>query len=164
MDTARFGGVGLTPHAKNTNRHWFEELTPETKAVRDAFDEVKAKDEKLVLAMDLHAGGVFRNYLLFSFQEGYLEDTVARSQMRWRRLLQEKAGIRWQEGREKPLGRCRAVDWFLQTFNCPAFTLELSSSSYYHPRLQRICPFEQEALNILSQGLYESIVTFINER
>jgi len=113
VDCQYYGGNGLNANRHNTNRCWFKNLQPETTACIKYFNALKAAGQRFELAIDIHAGGTFRNHLLFSMGNGKkarLSAGAARRQETWRDLLEKHAGIRRVDGRIMAQQDLRATD------------------------------------------------------
>lgn len=87
-------------------------------------------------AVDIHAGGIFRNHILMHMGDGE-GCTVTRAanveQEVWRDLLERHAGLRRSDGWALAQMRLRANDYFHQVHGATAFCLELSSCSWFDP-------------------------------
>lgn len=164
VDCAHYGGNGLNANQRNTNRHWLHDLQPETQAVISYFESFAGDGGALDFALDLHAGGIFRNHLLMHMaaQEG--EELPAKAlaqQEQWRDWLETHAGLRRADGTGLAIQRLRATDYFLRRFGCPAFCLELSTCSYFDPEAGVSKPFEQRALQIVGKGLARAMAEWV---
>lgn len=158
-DCAHYGGNGLNANKRNTNRCWFEDIQPETGAVMEYFDALKDVGQSINLAMDLHAGGIFRNHILMHMGETEdvkLSEAEKADEAVWRELLEEHAGLRAKDGWALAQLKLRANDYFHQKHGCTAFCLELSTCSYYDPATGQSRPFGQEAFEVLGKGFVEA--------
>jgi hypothetical protein len=156
VDCAHYGGNGLNANRRNTNRHWFEDIQPENRAVIDHFLRLREAGVRLDFALDVHAGGTFRNHVLMPMgptEEMPVPADVLARQEAWCERLERLAGLRRQDGWPLGLRRWRATDWFFYTFGCQAFCLELSTCSYFDPEAQASRPFDQRALTQLGRHL-----------
>jgi hypothetical protein len=156
VDCAHYGGNGLNANGRNTNRHWFEDIQPENRAVIDYFLRLRDNEVSVSFALDVHAGGTFRNHILMPMgptEEVPVGDEALAQQELWRERLERLAGLRRRDGWPLELRRWRASDWFFQTFGCQSFCLELSTCSYFDPVEQVTKPFDQPALTLLGQRL-----------
>jgi predicted deacylase len=156
VDCAHYGGNGLNADRRNTNRHWFDDVQPENAAVISYFDSLRKRGQRIHLALDVHAGGIFRNHVLMPM--GSVGGTspsreALAEQERWLDLLEEHAGLRREDGWPLPQLHLRATDYFHQVHGAVAFCLELSSCSYFDPKEQRTRPFGTEAFEVLAEGL-----------
>ncbi len=160
VDCAHFGGDGLNASQFNTNRHWFDDIQPETRACIDYFDNLCRSGVKLDFAIDFHGGGTFRNHLIF-----YPSKVVGASAPKailkqldpWRVLLETHAGFRRCDSRQSPLDRLRASDYFIRQCKCPALIVELSSTSYFDPVVGKTRSFNPNALEIAGKGIARCI-------
>lgn len=160
VDCAHYGGGGLNANRRNTNRHWFEDIQPENQAVIDSFAALAQNGTRLSFALDVHAGGTFRNHILMPMgpnEEFPVSPEVLAEQEAWQERLERLGGLRRRDGWPLGLRRWRATDWFFQTFNCPSFCLELSTCSYFDPVEMTSKPFEQRALTLLGAALARAI-------
>jgi hypothetical protein len=167
VDCQHYGGNGLNANRRNTNRCWFTDIQPETRACIDYFNGLKAAGQRFDLAVDIHAGGTFRNHLLFSMGNGKkvkLSSRIIRRQEAWRDLLEKHAGLRRADGRMMKQQDLRATDYFHQTHGAVAFCLELSTCSYFDPVLKRSRPFGQEAFEILAAGMVKAWEEWVSDR
>lgn len=167
VDCAHYGGNGLNANLRNTNRHWAEDIQPETAAVVAHFGALRQAGQSIDFALDIHAGGIFRNHVLMPMAagEGATPDaaTIAR-QERLLDLLQRHAGLRRRDGWPLPQMRLRATDYFHQAHGCPAFCLEISSCSYFDATTGRTRPFEMRAFGVLGRGLAEALAEYLGDR
>jgi hypothetical protein len=121
--------------------------------VTDYFARLREGGVTVSFALDVHAGGTFRNHILMPMgpsAEVPVSEAVLTLQESW---LERLAGLRRRDGWALGLWRWRASDWFFQTFGCPSFCLELSTCSYFDPLEQVTKPFDQRALTLLGQRL-----------
>ncbi|MFP3905042.1 MAG: M14 family zinc carboxypeptidase, partial [Armatimonadota bacterium] len=159
VDCQHFGGNGLNANRRNNNRHWMVNIQPENRACVDYFDSLKEAGQRIDFAMDIHAGGIFRNHVLMHMAQS---DTVSLShealaaQEQWRDLLEKHAGLRRDDCSSLPQLNLRATDYFHQVHGATAFCLELSTCSFYDPQIRRTRPFGQEAIGILADGLVQA--------
>lgn len=156
VDCAHYGGNGLNANRRNTNRHWFEDIQPENRAVIDHFLGLREQGVRISFALDVHAGGTFRNHVLMPMgpsAEVPVGAEVLAEQECWQERLERLAGLRRRDGWPLGLRRWRATDWFFQTFNCPSFCLELSTCSCFDPEAGVSQPFDQRALTLLGRRL-----------
>lgn len=160
VDCAHYGGNGLNANRRNNNRHWFEDIQPENQAVIDYFLSLREQGSTVSFALDVHAGGTFRNHVLMSMgpsEEVPVGEEVLIEQEQWQERLERLAGLRRRDGWPLGLRHWRATDWFFQAFGCPSFCLELSTCSYFDPDDQRSKPFDQEALTLLGRRLASAL-------
>jgi len=159
VDCAHYGGNGLNANVRNANRHWFHDIQPENQAVIDYLRMLRAQGCRVGLGMDLHAGGVWRNHVLFGFAPGDLplSEAVLAGQEAWVDRLERHAGLRRCEFARLPHGHKYAMDQVVSLFNCPALLLELSLASYFDPHRQATRVFAQEGLDIVGRGLARAI-------
>jgi hypothetical protein len=156
VDCAHYGGNGLNANRCNNNRHWFADIQPENAAVIGYFDRLKPAGQSIDFAVDIHAGGIFRNHVLMHMgasDEFRPSKGALAEQEVWRDLLEEHAGLRRCDARPLPQLKLRATDYFHQVHGSAAFCLELSSCSYFDPQEQRTRVFGSEAFETLAQGL-----------
>lgn len=159
VDCAHYGGNGLNANRRNNNRHWFEEIQPENAAVIGYFDRLKDAGQGIDFAVDIHAGGIFRNNVLMHMgASDEFEPTKAAlaEQETWRDLLEKHAGLRRQDGWALPQLALRASDYFHQVHGCAAFCLELSSCSYFDPGERKTKAFGMEAFDTLAEGFVKA--------
>jgi len=164
VDCAHYGGNGLNANLRNTNRHWAQDVQPETAAVIAHFDALELAGQSIDFALDIHAGGIFRNHVLMPMApgEGATPDAEAIArQERLLDLLEEHAGLRRRDGWPLPQMRLRATDYFHQTHGCPAFCLEISSCSYFDPETGRTWAFDLHAFDLLARGLAETLSSYL---
>lgn len=164
VDCAHYGGNGLNLNRRNTNRHWMEDIQPENAAVIAHFDALGAAGQSIDFALDIHAGGIFRNHVLMPMAPGEgatpTEEALAR-QERLLDLLEQHSGLRREDGWSLPQMRLRATDYFYQRFGCPALCLEISSCSYFDPVEGRTKAFGMEAFEVLARGLAEALEEYL---
>ncbi len=156
VDCAHYGGNGLNANSRNTNRHWFDDIQPENAAVREYFDALRQAGQRFDFAIDIHAGGTFRNHVLMPMGPGEgqeLSASEAAEQELWCEALERYAGLRKADGWPLPQLRLRASDYFHQVHGCPAFCLELSSCSYFDPVAQQTRVFGTPAFERVAEGL-----------
>ena len=156
VDCAHYGGNGLNANRRNTNRHWFEDIQPENRAVIDYFQGLQDEGIGMSFALDVHAGGTFRNHVLMPMgptAEVPVGEAVLACQEAWLERLERLAGLRRRDGWPLGLRRWRATDWFFQACGCPSFCLELSTCSCFDPVAGVSKPFDQRALTLLGQRL-----------
>ena len=159
VDCAHYGGNGLNLNLRNTNRHWFDDVQPENATAIGYFDRLRAAGQTIDFAVDVHAGGVFKNHVLMHMEPG---DAFAPSKQAlaeqevWRDLLERHAGLRRADGCGLPQLKLRASDYFHQIHGCPAFCLELSTCSYFDPQEQRTRAFGVRAFDCLADGLVKA--------
>ena len=167
VDCQHYGGNGLNANRRNTNRCWSRDLQPETIACIKYFNALKAAGQRFELAIDIHAGGTFRNHLLFSMgnsKKARLSAGAARRQEAWRDLLEKHAGIRRADGRIMAQQDLRATDYFHQVHGAVAFCLELSTCSYFDPLQKKTRPFGQETFEVLAGGLVNAWVDWVGNQ
>ncbi|MBU0716392.1 MAG: hypothetical protein KJ964_13635 [Verrucomicrobia bacterium] len=167
VDCAHYGGNGLNANCRNTNRHWFHDIQPENQAVINYFDNLRAKGVKIDFALDLHAGGIFRNHILMHMtpaKDKTLPRKALAAQEAWRKLLERHAGLRRADGWGMAIVHLRATDYFMRRFGCPSFCLELSTCSYYDPEAKVSRPFEQRALELVGRGLARTIAKMLQQK
>ena len=156
VDCAHYGGNGLNANRRNNNRHWLQDIQPENAAVIECFEDLKRAGQRIDFALDIHAGGIFRNHVLMPMGPGdsYRPEraTVAEQEV-WLDLLEEHAGLRREDGWPLPQLKLRATDYFRQVHGAVAFCLELSSCSYFDPVEKRTKAFGTEAFEKLAEGL-----------
>jgi len=156
VDCAHYGGNGMNANGLNTNRQWFEDIQPENAAVINYLDGLTAKGQSIEFAMDIHAGGTFKNHVLMTMGSSEVcqvgEEAQAR-QEQWASLLEGHAGLRQEDGWPLAQQRLRATDYFHQTHGATAFCLEMSSCSYFDPQTQRTKGFDMMAFDLLADGL-----------
>jgi len=164
VDCAHYGGNGLNQNRRNTNRHWMEDIQPENAAVIGHFDALRQKGQSIDFALDIHAGGIFRNHVLMPMGPGEgatpTEESLSR-QERLLDLLERHAGLRREDGWALPQMRLRATDYFHQRFGCPALCLEISSCSYFDPAESRTKAFGTDAFEVLARGLAETLEEYL---
>ncbi len=156
VDTQHHGGNGLNINRQNLNRRWLQALEPETQACVSYFDGLRAQGHVLDLAIDIHAGGTFRNHLLFSMGSSPSVPISAQAEAKqagWIDRFEREAGLRRSEGRAMTQQSTRATDYFFQKHGATAFCLELSTCSYFDPTSGCTRPFGTEAFPTLAQGL-----------
>ncbi len=156
VDCQHYGGGGMNAHQRNTNRHWMVDLEPENLACVEYFNALKGMGQKIDFAVDIHAGGVFRNHLLMPMGPGGLppfSEEQTRQQEQWMDNLEQYAGLRKMESRVLEQQNLRATDYFHQVHGAVAFCLELSTCSYYDPARHSSRPFGPEAFDVLAMGL-----------
>ena len=161
VDCAHYGGNGLNANQRNTNRHWVEEIQPENAAVIEYFDGLKGRGQSIDFAMDIHAGGIFKNHVLMSMGDSDEVKVTRKARAEegvWLDLLEEHAGLRRQDGRPLHQVRLRATDYFHQGHGATAFCLELSTCSYFDPDEKRTKAFGPEAFDKIAAGLVQAWV------
>ncbi len=156
VDCSHYGGNGLNANRRNNNRHWFSDIQPENAAVIGYFDRLKKAGQSIDFAVDIHAGGIFKNHVLMqmgaSDEFSPTQEALA-EQETWRDLLERHAGLRRQDGWALPQLKLRASDYFHQVHGCTAFCLELSTCSYFDPADEETKAFGIEAFETLAEGL-----------
>lgn len=160
VDCAHHGGSGLNLNRCNLNRHWFTDPEPENRACLDYFEAMRRARRPLHLAMDFHAGGVFRNHSIHTMGEvegRRLPDRAWTEQEVWRDRLEAHAGLRRVDSKPSRIRRFRAADYFIRRFGCPSFTMELSTCSYFDPVARCSKVFEPRALNIVGRGIARAL-------
>ena len=156
VDCAHYGGNGLNANRRNNNRHWFTDIQPENAAVIDYFNALREKGQGFEFALDIHAGGIFRNHLFMRMGNSdvfTLSDEAIAEQEIWLDLLEKHAGLRRDDGTTLAQLRLRANDYFHQVHGCVAFCLELSTCSYFDPNEGVSKVFGTDAFEILGDGL-----------
>ncbi len=156
VDGAHYGSNGLNANKRNTNRHWLIDVQPENQAVIDYFNHLRDVGQSIDLAIDIHAGGIFKNHVLMHMVDGEggsLTQTEHDEQEVWRDLLEQHAGLRRVDGWGLAQLKLRATDYFHLVHLCQAFCLEISSCSYFDPADGRTKVFGPEAFDILAAGL-----------
>jgi hypothetical protein len=159
VDGAYYGSNGANAAGRNTNRHWLTELQPETKAVIDHFNNLRDMGQSIDFAVDIHAGGIFKNHVLMHMGDGEgatLSDAEKAEQESWRDLLEQYAGLRRADGWALAQLKLRATDYFHQVHMCQAFCLEVSSCSYFDPADQKTKVFTTDAFGILAEGFVKT--------
>lgn len=161
VDCAHYGGNGLNANRRNTNRHWVRDVQPENQAVIAYLETLRQKGIRVGLAMDLHAGGVWRNHVLYGLAHlpQPLSEAFLCRQDAWLGLLAQHAGLRRREQGRLPHGYKYAMDRFVERFDAPAFLLELSLCSYFDPETRTTRPFSQDSLDVVGRGLARAIAS-----
>ena len=159
VDGAWYGSNGLNANGRNTNRHWLVEVQPENQAVIDYFNHLRDIGQSIDFAMDIHAGGIFKNHVLMHMVDGEgatLTQTEQAAQETWRDLLEQHAGLRRADGWGLAQLKLRATDYFHLAHMCQAFCLEISSCSYFDPADRKTKVFGPEAFGVLAEGFVET--------
>ena len=156
VDCSHYGGNGMNVNRSNLNRHWLTDIEPETAAVIECFDELAARGQSFDFAMDIHAGGIFRNHILMHMGDGEgctLTREANAEQEVWRDLLEQQAGLRRSDGWALAQMRLRANDYFHQVHGATAFCLELSSCSWFDPSDGRTKAFSTGTFAAVGEGI-----------
>lgn len=164
VDCAHYGGNGLNANRLNTNRHWFDGLQPETAACIDYFDRMREQGDGLDFALDFHAGGTFRNHLIF-YPDRAVGSPAPRGVMGritpWREALERHAGFRRCDSRPTTLVQLMAKDYFIRRCRCPALTVELSTTSYFDPEEGVIRPFSTGMFDVVGRGIARAVAALL---
>lgn len=156
VDCAHHGGNGMNVNRSNLNRQWLVDLEPETAAVIECFDGLKDRGQSVDLAVDIHAGGIFRNHILMHMGDGEgctLTRGAKAEQEVWRDLLERHAGLRRSDGWALAQMRFRANDYFHQVHGTTAFCLEMSSCSWFDPSDGRTKAFSTDTFAAVGEGI-----------
>lgn len=162
MDAAVSGGDGWNSLGWNTNRCWFENLQPETRAVEDFLRQSGFYPD---IFIDWHAGGVWRGHTVLYYDDEIVrkyaddktEKTIALNKM-FRSLLEKECGFRHSEQFSFPYRNCCAHDWVLVNFpESVSVTIELSVTTCFDPEKNHYIKVDQESLYRYGAGMIRVI-------
>jgi len=162
IDCARHGTPGNDARRTNPNRCWFANKGPVQEGVERFFLAERDRGVDIRLMLDIHVG-MWRNHNIVADLDCTpenpdmatikLQDPDRQKPAIFAKLL-ELAGLReiWYNGRDVAEKK-RAPEWFQDTFQCPAFTIECSTVSHFDPATRRSRPFTQESYEALGTNL-----------
>ncbi len=167
VDCAHYGLPGNTLALNNPNRVWFNDRGPEHEGVQAYFKAEEERFRRMVLMLDVHGGGLWRNHNLLTNFMSPEENGIVKPvgpDLPKERIIEaffRIAGIRevWRQSNEGKL--VGAPHWFQHEFECPAFSLELSMVSCYGPDRQKSTVVTQEELRKTGEQLANLIAWLV---
>ncbi|MBR4664401.1 MAG: hypothetical protein IKO93_11060 [Lentisphaeria bacterium] len=151
MDAVYGGSDGWNGAGWNTNRCWFKDIQPETRAVEDFLMKSGIKPQLLI---DWHSGGHWRGHSVLYFDDAtirkYAGDaarSVIARQNHFRGLLEKECGFHRNEQYSFPFRGCCAHDWYQVHFpDAVSITIELAVTTCFDPEKGRYVKMDQDSL------------------
>ncbi len=158
VDAACGGSDGWNGAGWNTNRCWFKDLQPETRAVEDFLMQSGISPDLLI---DWHSGGHWRGHSVLYFDDeiirkyaGEAAASVISRRDQLRRLLEKECGFRRTEQYSFPFRDWCAHDWYQVHFpDAVTITIELSVTTCFDPEKGRYIKVDQDSLSSCGDAL-----------
>ena len=162
MDAAVSGGDGWNALGWNTNRCWFENIQPETRAVEEFLLQSGLKPDLLI---DWHSGGVWKGHSVLYYNDeiigqhaGDKAEKMIALNRQFRSLLEKECGFRHSEQYDFPYRNYCAHDWFQLHFpESVSVTIELSVTTCFDPEKNHYIKVDQESLYCYGSGMIRVI-------